>query len=90
MSTIKIFTIESCPYCKTLKNKLNAEGIEYKEYDADEHEDSFEKLSQKADSDNVPMIVVNKKLLVPEISFNTIDQAVSKVKNILDKEEGDD
>lgn len=90
MSTVKVFTIESCPYCKTIKSKLDAEGIEYKEVDADENEETFEKLSEKAGSDNVPMVVVNKKLLVPDVSFTTIDNAVEQVKNILSEENEDE
>lgn len=90
MSTVKVFTIESCPYCKTIKSKLDAEGIEYKEVDADENEEIFEKLSEKSGSDDVPMVVVNKKLLVPDVSFTTIDNAVEQVKNILSEENEDE
>lgn len=77
---IIIFTLKSCPYCSELKEKLDKEGIEYEEYDADVHEDTYYKLAEKADKEAVPMIIVNKSLFVPEVSFDNIDKAVEMVK----------
>lgn len=83
--TPKIFTLNTCSYCHELKKKLGDEGIDYDEYDADEYEDLFFKLSDKADSDQVPMVVVGKKLLAPEVSFKTIDEAVTYIKKFLEQ-----
>lgn len=77
---VNILTLEQCPYCTTLKEKLNEQNIGYKEYDADTYEDLFFKLSEKSGSDSVPMVIVGKDLLVPEISFKTIDRAVELIK----------
>lgn len=80
---IHVFTLKNCPYCKTLKEKLKYEGIEFKELDADKYEELFEKISEKTGNDSVPVVLVNKQILAPDIGFKTIDQAIEIIKKQL-------
>lgn len=86
---IKVFTLKNCPYCKTLKERLKYDGIEYKEFDADEYEDLFEKISEKTGNDSVPVVLVNKQILAPEVSFNNIDQAMKIIHKLISDQEND-
>ncbi len=82
---IRIYTLTKCPYCKDLKDKLTNEGIEFQEYNMDlsENEEIFDKLYEVTGSDSFPMVQVGKNLLVPDDSFNTIDEAVETTKKLL-------
>lgn len=78
-SNVRVYTIESCPYCSTLKNKLEGKGIPFTEVDVDENEEEFSKVRKITESDMLPTVIVGKNVLVPEVSFNKIDEAVDLV-----------
>lgn len=84
---VRLFTLKDCPVCKELKDKLGSKKIEYQEYDVDEYEQTFEKLSEKSGSEQLPMVIVSDRLLAPEISFKTVDKAVELIEKF-NKEEG--
>jgi glutaredoxin len=82
---IKIYTLSSCPYCNKIKKLLDDANIEYHEINGDstENDDKFRALSKVTNSLNVPTIVVGKNILVPEISFNKIEEAFDLIKKLL-------
>ena len=82
---IRIYTLKSCVYCNELKTLLKQENIEYKEIDVDlpEHQDEFNKILKIAQTEYLPIILVNKRILVSEKSFNTIIGAVDLIKKFL-------
>ena len=82
---IKIYTTENCKYCKKLKNMLDEEKITYDEVnvDLDENKTEYEKMAKITESDMVPLILIKKQALVPEVSFNSIDEAVTITKKLL-------
>lgn len=82
---IKVYTMEGCPYCDELKKKLTEMKVEYTEVNTDlpENEAEYEYIAEIADSSMVPLVVVGKNLLVPEKSFNTIEEAASITKKLM-------
>jgi glutaredoxin len=83
---IILYTIKKCPYCNKLKNLLDNAEIEYNEINGDlpENDKYFEDLIKITNSQNVPTIIVGKNILVPEIAFNTIDEAFKMIKEMMD------
>lgn len=82
---IEIYTVNECPYCNELKTLLDGENIKYKEFNINlkENEKRFESLNNIAKSDSVPIVLVNKRILVPEKSFQTIQEAFNLIKKFI-------
>lgn len=82
---IKIYTIPNCPYCNELKTIFTNEGVEYQEIDVNltENEQEWDKLHEVTKSDMVPIVLVEKQILVPNVSFKTIRECADITKKIL-------
>jgi len=80
---VLVFTMEGCPWCSKLKEQLEEAGIEYVTRDVDEYSTMYDKFVEITDSELLPALLIGKQALVPQKSFNTIDEAVSTVKNLL-------
>lgn len=79
---VKVYTIEHCPYCSELKDKLKLVGVDFEEVnvDLDENHDEFQAIVDATSNDSVPVVRVGNQLFVPEVSFNSIDEAVELTK----------
>ena len=82
---VRIYSIPNCPYCIELKNILTEEGISFIDIDVmlPENEQEYNVLHNIIKSDDVPVIKVGKQLLVPNVSFSSIRQAVDLTKKFL-------
>lgn len=82
---VKIYTIPNCQYCVELKEILVSENIEFTEVDVSlaENEIEYNKIHQISKSDDVPIIKVGKQLLIPNVSFKSIREAVDISKRFL-------
>ena len=85
MKKVKIYSIPNCPYCTQLKDLLTKEGIEFDDMDVNlpENEVEYRKLHEITKSDDVPIIKVGKQLLVPNISFQSIQEGFELTKKFL-------
>jgi glutaredoxin len=74
---IKLYGFDECPYCQELKSVYDKNNIEYTYVDVtlDENEKEIEKIFKLTGDESVPVVLVNKTLLAPESSFNTIHEA---------------
>ena len=83
---IKIYSIPNCPYCTELKELLTKEGVEFLDVDVNliENEEEYNQISKITNSDDVPIVKIGKQLLVPNVSFSTIQEAVDLTKRFLD------
>ena len=65
MTSIKIYTVNYCPYSKKAKKLLDELGLEYKEIDITENEPEMRiKLGELTDgSQSIPKVFVNKKFI---------------------------
>lgn len=82
---LKIYSIPQCSYCSKLKDLLSKSNIDFIDVNIElsENKDEFEKLNKIANSDSVPIILCDKKILIPEVSFKSIDEAFVLIKNFL-------
>lgn len=82
---IRIYVIENCMYCNELKDLLTKENIPFMDIDINllENVKEFDKINAIAKSDSVPIVLVNKRILVPEKSFQTIQEAFNLIKKFM-------
>lgn len=81
---MKIYSMEQCPYCDELKERLDEMEIEYEDCDISEesHAGDFEKICELTKGDSVPVIIVNQTILAPDVSFKTIEEAALLVQSL--------
>ena len=82
---IRIYSIPDCPYCTELKEILTQEGVEFTDVDVNlpENEEEYNKIHEMTKSDEVPIVLVGKQLLVPNVSFQSIREAADLTKKFL-------
>ena len=82
---VKIYGFNGCPYCKELKELLTKDGIQFIDVDIDlpENQEEFNKVMEIANADEVPIVRVGTQLLVPNVSFKSIVEAVELTKKFL-------
>lgn len=82
---VTIYTFPECPYCKELKEIYDNEGVEYRDIDINLPENYIEvgEVMEASKADEVPIIKIGKQLLVPNISFQSIREAVDLTKKFL-------
>ena len=84
---VKVFSFSGCPYCEKLVGLLNDSNIEYELIDihSENGSKSFEMVTAITKSDMVPTITIGEHILVPEVSFKTIDNAFKLIQMFLKK-----
>lgn len=82
---VTIYTFPECPYCKELKEIYDNEGIEYRDVDINLPENyvEFGGVMAASNAEEVPVIKIGKQLLVPNVSFQSIREAVDLTKKFL-------
>jgi len=83
-----VFTMEGCPFCQIMKDRLNEEEIEYYERDINVHEEEYGMFKEITENDFVPafMIVENpddepfSHLFAPERDYNEIEEGIGIIK----------
>jgi glutaredoxin len=83
MSKVIVFTMKGCPWCQQLKEQFDEKGIEYEAKDVDEYSTMYDNFVKITESDLLPAMLVGKNALVPQKSFNSIDEAVKTAENLL-------
>lgn len=84
MNEVKLYTMKGCHFCDDMKKKLISENIEYKEIDIRDKDNQAEvkKLLDFSKAENAPIIVIGKTILVPMVSFNSVDDGVKIIKEL--------
>ena len=87
---VVLYTMSSCPFCSEMKDMLNEENIEYYERDIDVHKKEYDDFVKLTENDYLPSFSIitidenkevnNFEYLVPDDSFNSLDEAVEKIK----------
>lgn len=84
---VRVYTMEGCPYCDKLKGLLKDDDIEFKEIDINDkkYKLEFSKIMEISGADSVPIVIVKKKILIPEKSFMTIEEGFEIIKKLLNE-----
>ena len=89
---IFLYTMDGCPHCAEIKKKLKESKIDFEERNIKNHEGEYKKFVEATSSEYLPamtLIEINANeepkvnLLTPDDSFDTIDEAVMKIKEFL-------
>jgi len=64
MSSVKVYTTPTCPYCKKAKAWLNDHGVKYEEINVIENEAARDHIVQKSHQTGVPQIEIGNKVIV--------------------------
>jgi glutaredoxin len=85
MNKVRIYTVEGCPYCIELKEMLKKDNVEFTEVDVNlpENEEEFKKLHEFTKCEDVPMVKVGRQVLIPNTSFQSIQEAYELTKKFL-------
>lgn len=84
---IKVFILDGCKYCEQLIKLLENDKIEHVVIDAGT-EDGYKEFTpthELTKSDSFPTIVIGEQILVPEISFRTINGAFNIIKLLINQ-----
>lgn len=87
MNRVKLYGYDTCPYCKELKELYEKNNIEfiYVDIELEENRPEFEKIMKIGKTDSVPVILVNKTILSPDISFKSIQEAFELTKKFINQ-----
>tara|TARA_B100001173_G_C15911205_1_gene514238 strand:- start:311 stop:574 length:264 start_codon:yes stop_codon:yes gene_type:complete len=85
MKRVKLYGYEECPYCQELKEYYENNNIifTYVDIEDDDNKAEFKKIMEIGKTDSVPIILVNKTILSPDISFKSINEAYNLTKKFL-------
>ena len=87
---VVIYTMKTCPFCSEVKEMLKEEGIKFYTRDIDEHKEEYDSFVELTGNDYLPsfsILTLDDKLsvdkyeyMVPEESFQSLEEAVEKIK----------
>lgn len=82
---VRLYGFENCPYCKELRGLLESGEVDYTYVDVtlSENEQESNRIFKIAGEETVPIVLVGKKVLVPDKSFRTISEAYDLTKKFL-------
>ena len=76
-----IYTNETCPYCKQVKEELNKNGFGYKERLSSEFKDEYQDVTNLTGLPTVPTIEYNNEYFVPGRDFGNPQHLIDILKN---------
>ena len=82
---VVVYSIPKCPYCTELKEKLTEDNIEFTDVNVllIENKEEYNEILEKTKSNGVPIVKVGNQLLVPNVSFHSINEAYDLTKKFL-------
>lgn len=89
MNHIVVFTMDGCPHCSDFKEMLIKENIEFIEADIDENKEEYDMFVKVTENEYVPAVMIvnestkDAKFLAPDRDFQDLEEAISKIKNII-------
>ena len=84
MKKIEIYTNETCPYCKTIKEELKKENIEFEEKSTSEFSDEYQSIAGLTATATVPVVVQGEQYLTPGRDFSNPQHLISILKTVKD------
>jgi len=81
MSKIEIYTNETCPYCKTIKEELKKENIKFKEKITSEFPDEYQQVVNLTGLATVPNIKYKDEYFLPTRDFQNPQHLINIIKS---------
>ena len=81
MDRIKIYTNGTCPYCKSIKEELDKNNIEYTEILTSEHQEQWNKVIRLTNLPTTPTIYYKDFYFIPGRDFNSPQNLINILKN---------
>jgi len=81
---ITVYTNETCPYCKSVKEELTKENIEFEEKIGKDWESEWQEVVNLTGMPTIPTIKCNDEYLVPNRDFGNPQQLMSMLKAYTD------
>jgi glutaredoxin-like YruB-family protein len=61
---VKVYTLPTCPNCKTTKEYLSQKGITYQEFDVGKNKEAAKEMIRLSSARSVPVIVIGSEVIV--------------------------
>ena len=81
MNEIIIYTNETCPYCKQIKEELTKNKIKFKNVLTNDEKDNWQAIVNLTGMPTVPTLIFNGDYLVPGRDFPDATSLVGLIKN---------
>ena len=81
MEKITIYTQGNCGYCKTVKDALNRENIEFEEKLINEHLDEWQKINSLTNMPTTPTIHYKENYFVAGRDFGNAENLINIIKS---------
>ena len=81
MKKVTIYTNDTCPYCKQVKENLTKEKIKFKEKDTLKNENEWREIVSLTGMPTVPTILYDEEYLVAGRDFQNPQQIVNVLQN---------
>ena len=77
---ITIYTNETCPYCKTIKEKLKEENIKFTEKNVLKFTDEWSSINELIGMAQLPTLVFDKEYYIPGRDYFNPEHLISTIK----------
>jgi len=84
MNKIIIYTNKTCPYCKSIKEDIEKENIEFEERIGENWKSEWQEVVNLTNIPTVPTIEYNNEYFVPGRDFGSGQQLIEMLKNYTD------
>ena len=81
MNKITIYTNETCPYCKQIKEELTKNKIEFENILTSDDTEEWQSIVNFTGMPTVPTICLDGKYLVPGRDFGNADHLINAIQN---------
>lgn len=87
MNKIILFTLNGCPHCESLKNRLINDSILFAELDIDENPEIWKQVVDEIEHELLPTTLITNTdtddgfIYVPSIDYETEDEIFNIIKN---------
>ena len=77
MDKIEIYTNNTCPYCKQIKDELNKKNIKFEEKLTPDFTDEYQEIVNLTGIPTVPTIKYNDEYFIPGRDFQNAQQVIN-------------
>ena len=81
MNKIRIYTNETCSYCKQIKAELTKNNIEFDELLISNNKDNWQAIVNFTGMPTVPTILLNSEYFVPGRDFGNADHLIKRIQS---------